>query len=190
MTQNSGNILLGIIMVALGLVFLLDFNLVDFLGKLWPLILIAFGLYFIIGPGRRTGDKQVFIGGRTYESGIPGLAGDIKVSGLGNGIGIIEKKLLFGDIVIDISDSKLLDGENTIDVSILFGDITIIIRNDFPVKVDLAACIGNLDYRNKHSEGFFPNLKGADENFMNAQARLFIKGRLCFGDIKILISSK
>ena len=188
MNRNSGNYILGIIIILLGLIFLFNFDLGDFLGKVWPLILIAFGLYLMVSHRKKTAIGAESLAGSGYESGIPGIAGDIKVSGLKDGVGIVDKSLLFGDIVINLADSKLLEGENTINSSVLFGDITIVIPEGFPLKVDLAACIGDLNFKDKRVDGFFPNIKHTDENYDNAQARLFIKGRLCFGDIKVIVS--
>jgi lia operon protein LiaF len=191
MTENKNNqALIGFIIIVLGIIFLFDFNLGRLIRILWPLALIAVGLYILIRSKQHEHDGKGNLPGQSTESGVPGMFGDIRVSGLVDGVGALDKSLLFGDIVIDLTDSKLLDGENTMDLSLLFGDITVIAPEDFPLKLDLKACIGVLDYKPKRIEGFFPNIQHTDDNYVNAQARLFIKGRLCFGDIKIITISK
>jgi predicted membrane protein len=182
---KNSQLIRGIILIVLGAIFLFSLNLGDLIGKLWPLILIALGIYFIYKTKHRENDdSEPHTTGS--ESGVPGFAGDIRVSGLQEGVGSISKSLLLGDVVIDLTGAKLLDGENNIDVSVLIGDVTIVTPTDFPLKVDLTACIGDLKFRQKRIDGFIPSLKHTDDNYSTAQARLSIKGRLCFGNIKIL----
>jgi predicted membrane protein len=185
MSANKNNqVIGGIILIALGAIFLFSINIGYLFGKLWPLLLIGIGIYFIYRTkhGHDNDGSQA----QSDISGVPGIMGDIRISGLEQGVGSVSKSLLLGDVVIDLTGSKLLEGENNIDVSVLFGDITITIPGDFPVKVDLNACAGNLVFRQKRVDGFIPKLKHTDDNYAAAQARLHIKGRLCFGNIKIL----
>ena len=184
MSANRNNqVIGGIILIALGAIFLFSINLGYLFGKLWPLLIIGLGIYFIYKTKHRHDDNEQ---AKSEISGVPGLMGDIRVSGLEQGIGSVSKSLLLGDVVIDLTGAKLLEGENNIDVSVLFGDVTITVPNDFPVEVDLNACVGDLVFRQKRVDGFIPKLKHTDDNYVAAQARLRIKGRLCFGNIKIL----
>lgn len=184
--------LLGIIIIALGVIFLFDIPLFKLLGKLWPLLFIAFGLYLVFAYRKKSQDRNHTSDEKTVseQSGIPGLMGDIRVAGLHEGVGIVEKKLFLGDIVVDLVDSKLLEGDNVIDVALFFGDVTIILPEGYPVKIDIAACVGDLEYKDKRVDGFFPSIKKTDEAYANASARLHILGKICFGDIKVFVDSK
>ena len=190
MRKSSGQVLTGALIVALGLIFLFDIKIGELVRRGWPVFLIIFGLYLVFDRRRRPADSKLrLLDGESGESGIPGLAGDIKVAGLKDGIGNIDKKILLGDIVMDLTDSKLLPGENVIDVSILAGNITITLPEGFSVKVDLVACAGDLEFKDKRSDGLFSSIKHSDDNYANAEARLFIKGKICFGDIKVFVGS-
>ncbi len=192
MTKISGQIILGIIIIVLGLMFLFDLDVWGVLGRIWPLLLIGFGLYLILTRRKEENDhkrSEINIYA-TEQSGIPGLFGDIKVGGLSDGIGTIDKKILIGDIVIDLTNSKLLPGENIIDTSLLIGDITMILPEEYPVKVNLTACIGDLQFKGERADGFFSSIKHKDENYDRAESKLRVLGKICIGDIKIYSDSK
>ncbi len=192
MNKISGQMILGIIIIAIGVLFLFDINVFGLIGKLWPFLLVVFGLYLIFAHRGKSDRVEHTADGRVKngQSGIPGLIGDIRVAGLSDGVGTIERKLLIGDIVIDLVDSKLLDGVNVIDVALLFGDVTIILPEDYPVKIDIAACVGDLEYKGKRADGFFPSIKESDEAYDRSSSRLHILGKICFGDIKVFTNSK
>ena len=116
--------------------------------------------------------------------------GDITVSGLTEGIGSIEKMLVFGDISIDLTGSKLIPGKNHISASVLFGNITITVPDDFPVGVNLGCCAGDLLFKNKKSDGFLAGIRHKDDNYESVSAKLFINAKSCFGDIKVISISK
>jgi len=194
MKEHSKKALLGIILVCLGVLFLFDtLGLIDFWDAveiLWPLILIAIGLYIIFK--RRTSSVHGRKENAAVNScdGISGIAGDIVVSGLTGGVGDINRSLLFGDIIIDLTGAKLNDGNNYVDVSVLFGDVKITVPDDFPVSVDMTCCAGSVEYNDKKSDGIFPNIKHKDDGFESSPAKLFIKCRACFGDLKVNDISK
>ena len=178
-----------ILIIFLGLLLLLDtLGFIDFwesFGKLWPIILVVIGLLIIFKKANyRTSTSKKYHDKDSF-SGIPGLAGDIHVSGLTDGIGILDRSLLFGDIAIDLTGSKLKDGDNTVDASVMFGDIKIFIPSDFPVSVDLSCLAGTTTFNQKSSDGISPGIKHTDNNFENSSARLFIKCRAGFGDLKV-----
>ena len=104
---------------------------------------------------------------------------------MADGIGILDRSLVFGDIEIDLTGSKLKDGDNIVDASVMFGDIKIFIQSDFPVSVDLSCLAGKTTFNQKSFDGISPGIKHIDDNFENASAKLFIKCRAGFGDLKV-----
>jgi len=189
MSGDSRYKIWGIILIVLGIIFLFKFSFGAMLRVLWPLILITIGLYIIfkrkqsaIGDGTKADDDEL--------SGFPVLFGDIKINNLTDGIGSMEKMLLFGDITIDLTGIKLTNGDNYISAMAMFGDIRIIMPDDFPTKVDLGCCAGDLNFRKRHAGGLFVGIKSKDDNYDNALARIHINGKICFGDIKVLNTSK
>jgi len=190
MPTDSNYKIWGIVLIALGVIFLFSFNLGDILRALWPLALIAIGLYVIFKQKHGKGNSAGFSVGQNDQSGIPGLFGDIKMAGLTKGIGSIEKTLLFGDITIDLTGAKLLNGDNYISAMVMFGSIKISLPENFPTKADLGCCAGDLYFRQRHTDGLFVGIKAQDETYDNASARLIINCKIAFGDIKITSISK
>jgi len=182
--KNSG-IIFGLILMGLGVFFLFGFSLGRIISKLWPLALIAIGLYILLKTKKRNRSSDDLSDITGDESGTTSMFGDIRIAGLADGIGAIDRSLVFGDIVIDLTEAKLLDGENNIDVSVFFGDIIIFVPDKFPVNIDLNVYFGDLDFEREHIEGFFPIIKHTDDNYNSAIAKLNIKCRVGFGDIKI-----
>ena len=180
----------GIVLITLGIIFLFNFDLGDILRILWPLALIAIGLYVIFKQKHGTGSSGGFSVGQNEQSVVPGLFGDIKMADLTEGIGSIEKTLLFGDITIDLTGGKLLDGDNYISAMVMFGNIRIILPDNYPTKADLGCCAGDLYFRQRHADGLFIGIKAKDETYDNASARLHINGKIGFGDIKVTSTSK
>jgi len=175
----------GIVLIALGIIFLFNFDLGDILRVLWPLALIVLGLYVIFKQKHVMGNSAEFSAGRDNQSGIPGLFGDIKMANISEGIRSIEKTLLFGEITIDLTGGKLLDGDNYLSAMVMFGDIKIIVPDSFSTKADLGCCAGDLYFRHRHADGLFVVIKAKDETFDNASARLLINCKIGFGDIKV-----
>ena len=194
MKKHSKKAVFGIILIFLGVFLLFDtIGFVDFWEAaeiFWPLILIAIGLFIIFRRKESYYHGRYKKGGQNSCAGISGIAGDIVVSGLTGGVGAINKSLLFGDIIIDLTGTKLNDGNNYVDVSVLFGDVKITVPDDFPVSVDLTCCAGSVAYNKKTSDGIFPNVKHKDDSFESSPAKLFIKARACFGDLKVNNISK
>jgi predicted membrane protein len=182
--------IIGAILIVLGVMFFFRLDLGDLISFLWPLALILIGLYVLMQYKRNKEPDTISGSGNITQSGVPGLFGDIKISDLTNGVGSIERMLVFGDITIDLTDSKLLEGDNFIGASVLFGDLTFIIPDDFVVGVNLGCVAGDITYKEKHIDGLFIGYKYNEDNYNQASARLLINAKLCFGDIKVISTSK
>jgi len=190
MATNKNNIIIGAILIVLGVMFFFRLDLGDLISFLWPLALIFIGLYILMQYKKHKEPDKISESGKITQSGIPGLFGDIEICDLEAGVGSIERMLVFGDITIDLTNSKLLDGDNFISSSVLFGDLTFIVPDDFALMVNLGCCAGDITYKEKHIDGLFIGHKFKDENYDNASTRLLINAKLCFGDIKIINTSK
>jgi predicted membrane protein len=191
MNKHSKNALLGIILISLGILFLLDaFDVINFWKAIWPIALIIIGLALIFKRKKDHSRGKPFDSIGASQSGIPGLLGDIRIAGLTEGVGTIDRSLLLGDIVIDLAGSKLLEGDNIVNASVLLGDVNIFVPDEFPVKVDLSCVAGSVSYNKKSSDGILPGIKHSHDNFENFPARLYIKGKTCFGDVRVISISK
>jgi lia operon protein LiaF len=199
MIKQDRNVIIGLIIVAIGGLMLLDsfgfinFNFWRMVGKLWPVILIVIGLLIILErdklknhdepiekePDSKSGDKS-------KESTAFGIIGDIRLAGFTEVPDTIDKSLLIGDIVIDLSNARLPEGECHISVSALIGDIDIILPANFPVAANLSCLIGETTMDRRKSEGIAANIKHEDDHYANAPSRLSIHSRALIGDISVI----
>jgi len=198
MSKQDKNVIVGIVIIAIGCLLLFDtfgFINIDFwrlAGKFWPLILIIIGLVILLDSGakakadeKRIESESGYGGEVVQESTAFGLLGDIKMSGLASVPDSIDKSLLIGDIVIDLSGAKIPEGECHISVSVLIGDIDIFLPANFPVKANLNCLLGSTTVDRRKSDGLAANLEHEDDQYAKASTRVYIHGRALIGDISV-----
>jgi len=199
MTRQERHFTWGAVIIVLGLILLInsigfwEIDIWRLIRLLWPLALIIIGLILIF---KNTSEKEdrAEIGmkietlkklSRSDESNAFGLFGDIRIAGMGQMSGVIEKSLLIGDIVIDLTGSRLASGENQIEVSVLIGDIDIFVPDDFPISAELNGLVASLEIGERKSDGLAASVSHKDSAFAEAESKLSIRGRVLIGDIKI-----
>lgn len=196
MAGTSKLIILGLFLVFLGSVLLFDslgyikFDFWGLIGKLWPLVLIVIGLIVVFRSGGKTEHELSSPKWKSSDNSISGLFGDVRIAGMSEAVGRIDRSLLIGDIVIDLSGSRLQDGDNYIGVSVIFGDVVVTVPADFPVSVDLSCIAGSASFGDRRSDGLMPKIQHTENDFGSAPAKLYIKGNTIFGDIKVIKSAK
>jgi len=188
MTSVANKNVLGPLLIIIGLVFLFgsldSLGIWRVLGKIWPLIFIIVGFLIISGHIPLSG-WALRPGLSGQSDGTLGLFGDIRVSGLADDIGDIERSLLIGDIVIDLTNSNMVEGECRIKVSVIIGDITVIVPSQTPMEIALSCYLGSLTSRHKTAEGAFQQLNFRSDDFAEASARLHFRGKAYFGNIQV-----
>jgi predicted membrane protein len=200
MLRQDRNAIWGLLIILFGFILLMDslgfidFNFWHLLGKLWPLALIIIGLIIIFERKKRVGNLNFKINidndkgekQSACESSALGILGDIRIAGLTQAIGDIDKSLLLGDIVVDLTGAKLATGENNVALSVLIGDIDIIVPTDFPLSVDLGCLIGSVACDSQKSDGFGAKIHFADDNFDSSSSKLIITAKALIGDISVI----
>lgn len=199
MTKQDKNVIVGLIIIAIGGLLLLDtFEFIDFnfwrmAGKFWPVILIVIGLIVILdrdkfkkgGQDEKQSDVKAYeVNSR--ESTAFGLLGDIRMAGFTTVPDSIDKSILIGDIVIDLSGARVPEGECHISVSVLIGDIDILLPGNIPAKADLNCLLGSTTVDRRKSDGLAANLDHEDDRYTGAPARIYIHGRALIGDISVM----
>lgn len=196
MTGVSKQIVMGLVIIFLGFVLLFDslgYIEIDFwslMGDLWPLVLIVIGLIVVFKSSGKTKHEVSSSKGKSSNNSISGLFGDIRIAGISEAVGKIDRSLLIGDIVVDLSGSRLQDGDNYVGVSVIFGDVVVTVPADFPVSVDLSCIAGSASFGDKKSDGLMPKIRYTENDFGSAPAKLYIKGNTIFGDVKVIKSTK
>lgn len=82
---NSGRVLVGLAIVAVGIIMLIDrmgFADIHLSGRFWPLILIGLGLIKMFDPPQRDGHRSRRSGGWLLWVGVWGLVSEFHVLGL------------------------------------------------------------------------------------------------------------
>jgi len=166
----------GWILLILGLVFLIP-EFVDISYPVrrlfWPVLLILIGVLIIL---RSTFSKK-----HSFSAIGSEYLDDFALFGGGDKVITTESfkggkiTAIFGGSKIDLSRSKLAPGQNTLDVFCMFGGSTLILPENWNVKLDVVSIFGGFsDKRHKRAE----NIEVGKE--------LIIKGFAIFGggDIK------
>lgn len=142
--STRDNKLTGWILLTIGLVFLIpDILYIPYPVRrlFWPAILIIVGLLIIF---RSTGAAKASHGGTAKTDYID----DFAILGGGDRIVTSENfkggkiTALFGGSKIDLTKAKLAPGQNVIDMFCMFGGSTLIVPENWNIKVEVASILG------------------------------------------------
>jgi predicted membrane protein len=163
----------GIIVMAVGAFFLIphifretfDFNL------FWPAIFIIIGVIFIFS--KRKGWRGVSTSGQVGDDYI-----DIINIFSGGERQIVSENFtggkitsIFGGSEIDLTQAKLAPGVSEMEIACVFGGTTIIVPNDWNVKIEVVPVLGGFGDERKLNLG----------RSIDTSRQLIIKGAVVFG---------
>jgi predicted membrane protein len=187
MAQKSfWTVVFGILLILIGLLALLDsLELIRFwptLGKLWPLILVALGIWLLFRRSYFSSSDVLSIKeGKKYSKAFGNLridANNIDPHGL-------DAEMGFGDIEVNLSKANFSDRENVINLGLGFGDIKVWVPGEVKVSATGTCGAGDVDILGKHADGLGKRVDYQDEGYEIAQRKLKIIAKLGFGDIRI-----
>ena len=163
----------GIIVMAVGAFFLIphifretfDFNL------FWPAVFIIIGIIFIFS--KRKGWRGVSTSGQVGDDYI-----DIINIFSGGERQIVSENFtggkitsIFGGSEIDLTQAKLAPGVSELEIACVFGGTTIIVPNDWNVKIEVVPVLGGFGDERKLNLG----------RSVDTSRQLIIKGAVVFG---------
>lgn len=149
----------GLILIAIGSVFLLadyyNFNPWSF----WPVILIIIGLQLLFKSKRhqykeyKIKDKHGKKWVERHENIIDHNAAfsDIKEMYFANNFQGGKISAVFSGVQIDLTNSKLADGENILDLSVVLAGVSLVIPREWKVIVQTSQVLGGFDDQRKSS---------------------------------------
>jgi predicted membrane protein len=187
MAQKSfWTVVFGILLILIGLLALLDsLELIRFwptLGKLWPLILVALGIWLLFRRSYFSSSDVLSIKeGKKYSKAFGNLridANNIDPHGL-------DAEMGFGDIEVNLTKANFSDRENVINLGLGFGDIKVWVPGEVKVSATGTCGAGDVDILGKHADGLGKRVDYQDEGYEIAQRKLKIIAKLGFGDIRI-----
>lgn len=177
--ENKGG---GITLIVVGSVFLiadvLDVTLGELIKELWmfwPVVFIVIGLVLIL---RQTREKKTEneAGFRADESAddyvevSSFLGGNKKIVYSHNFTGGKSTSVL-GGTELNLINARLAPGTNEIDIFAFMGGCTIVVPNDWNVRVDVTPIVGGFEDKRNFPQTYIPN----------AKYELIISGVVIFG---------
>jgi predicted membrane protein len=184
--RNFWTIVFAIVLILIGFLALLDnLRIVHFwsaLGQLWPLILIALGIWLLLKRRHIIWDQKVEIkDGKKYSKAF----GDLNIDAQGTDPHGIDAEMGFGDLELNLTKAGFTDRESVVRLALGFGDIRVWIPSDVKARITATSGVGDIDLLGKTTDGFGKTLEHVDEGYESAQRRLKLSAKVGFGDIKI-----
>lgn len=177
---NSRNKFVGTLLLIMGIIFLVPriFPWIHFnFSIVFPIIIIALGLYVLFRRNRYSSDSSDWLHRKKGEKIEMDILNEVAV--FGGGEKIINSDnfkggnitAIFGGSEIDLSGCKLAPGQNIIDIIAIFGGTTLVVPKEWNVHVDVLPIFGGFSTKGKR----FPT----PETEMDRT--LIIKGTVIFG---------
>ncbi|UCB52037.1 MAG: cell wall-active antibiotics response protein [Candidatus Zixiibacteriota bacterium] len=184
--KNLWTIVFGIVLILVGFLALLDsLEFISFwsaLGKLWPLILIALGVWLLLKKRYFSWDEKVEIKeGNKYSKAF----GDLKIDAAGMDPHGMDVEMGFGDLDVNLTKATLSDQENVVHLALGFGDIRVWIPSEVKASITAGCGAGDIDVLGKTVDGLGKSMDHCDEGYDSIQKKLRIRVKAGFGDIKV-----
>ncbi|MEP0828996.1 MAG: cell wall-active antibiotics response protein [bacterium] len=159
---------------------------------LWPLVLVALGLYLIFRKQFQAHPKVIEISaaaekiatefGQKFEKTF----GDVSLNARDAEIDGTNVSCAFGDCFLNLTGAKLKPGTNQIFVATTFGDVTIMVPKNIEVWVFGTSTMGDLVIFDRKVSGISNSLSHQTPGYDTAAVRLQITARTTFGDVQVL----
>jgi predicted membrane protein len=191
---------LGFVLIAVGVIFLLDstgtLDLEDLIKTFWPVLLVIWGISMLIRPGFRRH------GWRRDAGTVPSIAGSVRGDAgesleSSNVFGDVNIQVtspafrggsastVFGDITVDCHSGGLADGEQTLSVSGVFGDCRVILPPGVAVDVTAHTLAGDASVLDQTRSGISSSVSYVTPGYASAPKRLRLRVSQVFGDIHV-----
>ncbi len=184
--KNIWTILFASLLILIGVLALLDsLEVVEFwpsLGKLWPLVLIILGIWFLFRRHHFSWDDKVYVHGGNKQSKA---FGDLKIDSTGIDPHGMNIEMGFGDLEVNLTKANFADKESLVQLALGFGDVKVWMPSDVKTSISASCGAGDIDVLGKRDEGLGNRVEHQDEGYESAQRKLKLMVKLGFGDIKI-----
>lgn len=173
--NNRNQMLIGVVVIILGVLFLLGnlFN-IDIGALFWPVLLILIGLWVIFRPRmvpEGTAVTQKFLG--DIERAGPWTVTNEDFSNF------------IGTLKLDLRQADILPGDTYLRFSGFIGDVDIIVPEDVGVFVDSAAFVSDVKALGNKQESFLSPVRLKSGNFSQAKRRLHLKVNSFIADVDV-----
>ena len=181
----------GGLLIIVGILLLLNQRGMINIGDLWPLIIVAVGLWLIIKPKTEHGQGNWSdFGDQSHitdmdEVNRSNTFGDLNVTINSADFKGGELRTTFGDLKVDLSNVRIRSGEKTLRLSTTFGDIKLNCPKDLAFSIDASSTAGDMKIFDSKKEGWRPFISYKSDNYDSAKNRLRIISSQVFGDVKV-----
>ncbi|GAB4134714.1 MAG: DUF5668 domain-containing protein [Ignavibacteriales bacterium] len=168
MLFTSSNLTTGLILITIGII--------GYMPELWPLVLVALGLYIILRAKNNTSKNSDTTGKRKFEKDsleldeVAIFGGGKKTFRTNNFLGG-KITTIFGGLEINLQECKLAEGEINLEMFAMFGGSTIYLPSEWKVELDVISIFG----------GYSDSRKFISEEKESSGKILKIKGLVLFG---------
>ncbi|NIM04012.1 hypothetical protein GTN66_07720 [bacterium] len=188
------NIVVGLILLLLGLLFLLnninvvDVDILEIIRTYWPLLLIALGIE-VIRVSRKVRGKFRWL----KEEAEPEVeGGEIRISRKlgsydfdfkGKELGSGKIELALGEVKIDIQDAIIREGNNILKISSKMGSVKIKASKKQPLMVKARAVMGEVKIFENRESGLSPEVEYKSDTFETSPSKLTLVIRQLMGEV-------
>lgn len=172
--RNQGQLLAGIIIIAIGVAILFGnlFN-INLWAICWPAGMIVLGLWLLLRPKLAGPDTGVSL--------LP--LGDVQRDGAWT-VHDEEFWMFVGDIDLDLTQAILPAGETRFRVFEFVGDVELLARADVGLSISSTAFVSNVKAFGEKRESFLAPIHVTSDNYETAERRIKLEV-LCFAsDVK------
>ncbi|NLG51266.1 MAG: cell wall-active antibiotics response protein [Chloroflexi bacterium] len=173
--HNRGQLVIGVFIILIGLLFLLQAAFGISIGRFcWPIGLILLGVFLVLRP------SMVPEGTRMTQK----LFGDVHRKGSWQ-VSDEEIWVLIGDVDLDMTQAEFPAGETTLRIYSLIGDVDLTLPADVGVSVTSTAFITDARVLGEKRESFATTIQVASPNQEEAERRLRLETTSFISDVKV-----
>ena len=193
-SDKSRGLFWGVLIIVIGFLFLFDeFKWLD-IGDLWPLAIIAVGVWLVIKARHRSENNNECGHGMGDQDFITdtdkifhsNTFGNLRVTINSNNFKGGEVRTVFGDVKVELTNLIVQEGEQLLRLNTTFGNIKISVPKETAFAVFGSNTAGDIKMFDEKRGGWRQTIKYRSEDYETADKKLKIITNQMFGDLKVL----
>ncbi len=200
--RNPLGVIFGSALILLGMVFFLDnlgiLNADWIFNNFWPIVFIVLGVAFLLrkptwqgrssessATSAQTSKGYSASSSTTDSIDDSEVFGDIHRQVVSKSFSGGRCSVVFGDILLDLTQSELLSGEQILRISSVFGDVRLQLPPELEYSVHASHVAGEIRLRGNRRGGLFQTTTYRSPGYGTSDKRLAIHVSSVFGDSDI-----
>ena len=173
--RKNGQIIVGVALIVAGLLYMLGYLFdVSIWSFIWPLALIALGVWVIMRPRMVSEGTEVTVK----------LLGDVKRDGVWQ-VTDEEVWLLLGDVKVDMTQAEIPAGETSLCVYGLIADIKLIVPHDVGVSLMSTAFVSDVKALGQKQDRFLSPARMMSDGYETAECKIRLQVIAFIADVKV-----